>query len=117
MANFLSSTGFTFEEVAGAEIAPGTFAFTAAGTAKFYGGKGTDSQNVASGDDVSASVGGIVVAFEKDDATDTYVQGATVYGDATAQTALTAGGDGTLGLAAKASANGDTHVYVLLNGV
>ena len=114
MANQLDSSGHTINEVAAATIAAGTFAFTASGIAKFYSTNGTDSQPAVAGATVAPYVGGVSVWVDKATAANVFAQGAAVYGDESAQNALTSGGDGTLGYAAEPSANGDLRVLVRL---
>lgn len=109
MANVLVSTGNTVEEIAGSAIQPGSFAFEN-GLAKFY----TGAAEIPAGSNAAPIVGNATVQILKGTKANTYAVGATVYGDETAQTALTAGGDGTLGICAKASTANDDYVLVRL---
>jgi predicted RecA/RadA family phage recombinase len=108
MANTLHQTGNTIEEVVAADVTDGQFEFTASGIAKFF------TKDAVAGQLTAAHVGNVTYAVDKDSATDVYALGADVFGDETAQTALTAAGDGQLGYAAAASANGDLQVMVRL---
>ncbi len=56
-----------------------------------------------------------VVRVEKTTAANTFAVGAAVHLDVATQKALTTGGTGKMGVAAKASANGDPYVIVALN--
>ena len=116
MANRFGTSGNTVEEVAAAEITPGTFAFMASGTAKYYSSHGKAGGNILAGETCHPLVANCTVWILKENDTDTYAQGADVFGDTTDQHAETSGpADGTLGYAARASASGDTHVEVRLN--
>jgi len=109
MSNIFISEGNTVEEVAASSIVPGSFAFEN-GLAKFYSGADT----VGAGEVVAPIVGNATVKILKQTKANTFAVGASVYGDETAQTALTVGGDGTLGVCAKASTANDDYVFVRL---
>ena len=69
--------------------------------------------NIEVGDPMNVRVKGV---FEVASASATvFAEGATVNWDDTAKLAITAAGDWTLGKAAKAKANGETVVSVILN--
>lgn len=107
MPNIFKSEGHTVDEVAASAIPAGQFAFENA-IAKFYSG----GDAVTAGQPVAAYVGGVTIQVLKAVKANTYSVGADVFGDETAQTALTAGGDGKLGICAKASTANDDHVDV-----
>lgn len=98
----------TVEVVPGSAITAPTFAFQ--GTyAVLY------TRDAPAGAKASPNCFNSVVRIEKTNATDVFAVGAAVHLDVSAQKALTTGGDGKMGVAAAASANGDAYVIVALN--
>ena len=98
----------TITVVPGSAITAPTFAFEDT-YAVFY------TRDAAAGAPASPNVFNSIVTIEKTNASDVFAVGADVFLDVSEQEALTVGGDGKMGIASKASANGDTTVEVYLN--
>ena len=91
-----------------ADITAPTFAF--AGTyAVLY------TRDATAGSVASPNCFNTIVRVDKATASNTFTVGAAVHLSVANQNALTTGGDGKMGVAAKASANGDPYVVVALN--